>query len=81
MTTGLQAEEPDVMDSCADTVRIRVLPESALQERTRSEAPVRSFDPYSSDTGAVNVRPRPRRTLDDMRRLSEAILRNRLCAK
>ncbi len=81
MTTGFQAEEPDVMDSCADTVRIRVLPESALQERTRSATPVRSFDPYSSGTAAVPVRPRPRRTLDDMRRLSEAILRKRLCAK
>ncbi len=37
MTTGLQAEEPDVMDSRFDTVRILVLPESALQERTGSE--------------------------------------------
>ena len=78
MTTGLQAEDPGVADSYADTVRIRLLPESALQ-RASSEAPERSFDPYSTDIRALTVRPKPRRTLDDMRRLSAAIVRNRLC--
>jgi hypothetical protein len=54
---------------------------TGLQQPARSEAPVRSFDPYSTDIGALTARPRPRRTLDDMRRLSEAILRNRHCSK
>jgi hypothetical protein len=78
MATELQAGDPGVVDSYADTVRIRVLPESALQ-RASSEAPERAFDPYSSDIGALKVRPKPRRTLDDMRRLSAAIVRNRRC--
>jgi hypothetical protein len=79
--TGLQAEELGAVDSCADTVRIRVLRESVLQQGPPGEAPVRSFDPYSTDNGALTAPPKPRRTLDDMRRLSEAIVRNRLCSK
>ena len=78
--TGLQAEELETVDSCADTVRVRVMPESGLQQSAR-EPPVRSFDPYSTDIGTVTARPKPRRTLDDMRRLSEAIVRNRRCSK
>lgn len=35
----------------------------------------------STDIGALNAHTRPRRTLDDMRRLSETILRNRRYAK
>jgi hypothetical protein len=66
MTTGLRSEDLGV-DSCVDTVRIRVLP-SVLQERTSSETPVRRSDPYPW-------------TVDDMRRLSQAILRNRRSAK
>ena len=81
MTTELQAEELETVEACADTVRIRILPESLLQEPPRHEAPVRSFDPYSTDNGALTAPPKPRRTLDDMRRLSEAIVRNRLCSK
>jgi hypothetical protein len=80
MTTELKAEGLEVVDPCADTVRIRVLPESVLQHPD-STAPVRSFDPYSTGVGALTVRPKPRRTLDDMRRLSEAIVRNRLGSK
>ena len=54
MTTGLHAEEPGMVDSYADTVRIRVLPESVLQEQpTICETPARSFDPYSTDLGAL----------------------------
>jgi hypothetical protein len=79
--TGLQAEELGSVDSCADTVRVRVLPESVSQQPARSEPSVRSFDPYSTDIGAQTARPKPRRTLDDMRRLSEAIVRNRLRPK
>ena len=81
MATGLQAEEPGIVDAYADTVRIRILPESVLEPRSKSEMPpAAGFDPYSTDVGAT-APPKPRRTLDDMRRLSEAILRNRRTAK
>ena len=81
MTTELQVEEPEVVDLCADTVRMRVLPESALPADVGSHAAAPSFDPYRSGTAAPAVRPTPRRTLDDMRRLSAAIVRSRLAAK
>jgi hypothetical protein len=82
MTTGSQAEEIGGSDSYADTVRIRVLPESVVQEPPPgNEPPARGFDPYSTDIGALAAPPKGRRTLDDMRRLSEAIVRNRLRAK
>lgn len=81
MTTEFQAEGLGMADPWADTVRIRVLPESLLPPRPSSEPPARSFDPYSTDNGALTAPPKPRRTLDDMRRLSEAIVRNRRCTK
>ncbi len=81
MTTELKAEGLEVLDPCADTVRIRVLPESVLPQHPGSAAPEPSFDPYSTGSGALTLRPKPRRTLDDMRRLSEAIVRNRLVSK
>ena len=81
MRTDLPAEEPSMVDSCADTVRVRVLPESTLPQHASGEAPVRSFDPYSTDIGVLSAEPRARRTLDDMRRLSEAIVRSRRYAK
>jgi len=81
MTTGLQAEEPGIVDAYTDTVRILILPESVVEPRTHSEAPARSFDPYSTDNGTQTAPPKPRRTLDDMRRLSEAIVRNRRSPK
>ena len=59
----------------------RILQEAAAQEQAATDSPSRGFDPYSTDIGAVNGPARPRRTLDDMRRLSEVILRNRLRAK
>jgi hypothetical protein len=68
-------------DPAAETVRIRVLPESLLEARPGSELPARSFDPYSTDHGALTAPPKPRRTLDDMRQLSEAIVRNRRRSK
>jgi len=68
-------------ESYDDTVRIRVLPASAMQQDVGDQAPERGFDPYSNDVGAVSAQPSRRRTLDDMRRLSEAILRNRRAAK
>jgi hypothetical protein len=52
-----------------DTVRIRVLPESAMQRDMRAEAPERDeapergFDPYSNDVGAACVQPSRGRTL------------------
>jgi hypothetical protein len=76
-----------------ETVRVRILSEADLQERASDEvrdeardeapdsAPVPSFDPYNTDITALEVGPRPRRNLDDMRRLSEAIVRNRLKPK
>ena len=64
MTSGLKLEEPGMVDSCADTVRVRVLSDSALPQRARSEAPVQSFDPYSSDIWGAN---RARETAEDSR--------------
>lgn len=84
MRTGSPVEEPGMVDSYDDTVRIRVLPESALQDMqpdAGDEAPEQGFDPYSNDVGAQRAQPGRRRTLDDMRRLSEAILRNRRTVK
>jgi len=77
MTTGSNAGDAGTVDPYCDTVRIRVLPESLLQEGAGSSAPSPSFDPYSTDIGAQGARERPRRTLDDMRRLSEQIKRIR----
>jgi hypothetical protein len=81
MTTALQTDEPDVVDSCAETVRVRVLPETAFPQCACSEAPAPGFDPYSSEIGALTARPRHRRTLDDMRRLSEEIVGKRRRSK
>ncbi|MBV9726560.1 MAG: hypothetical protein JO299_15475 [Gammaproteobacteria bacterium] len=75
--SGSQAHELETADAHDDTVRIRILPDAASPQSICSEAPQPSFDPYSTDIGAMSERARPRRTLDDMRRLSEAILRNR----
>jgi hypothetical protein len=81
MATEFQAEELEMADPSAETVRIRVLPESLLRARPGSEPAARSFDPYSTDNGAMTAPAKPRRTLDDMRRLSETIVRNRRCSK
>ena len=77
MTSEFRVEELGMVDPWADTVRARVLPESLLQPRPGIEPPVPGFDPYSTDSGALTARPKPRRTLDDMRRLSEAIVPSR----
>jgi hypothetical protein len=81
MTTEFQSGESALVDPYAETVRIRVLPESALQEPARDEAPEVGFDPYSTGLEAQRAAPKRRRTLDDMRRLSEAIVRTRVSAK
>ena len=76
MASGSNTGDGATVDPYCDTVRIRVLPESMLQEGANCSAPSPSFDPYSTDVGA-HARERPRRTLDDMRRLSEQIKRIR----
>jgi hypothetical protein len=80
MTSSSQAGDAGSPDAYPDTVRIRVLPESALPESANSAVPPPGFDPYSTDIGAQAVREKPRRTLDDMRRLSEQIKRIRACS-
>ncbi len=64
-------------DPARDTVRIPVLAE--LQQQFLSETAAESgVDPYQSDGQRGVARERPgRRTLDDMRRLSETIKRAR----
>ena len=81
MMTALQAGEAGAVDTRAETVRIRVLPELSVHPHAGSPAPQRSFDPYNTGIRALAVGERPRKTLDDMRRLSEAIVRNRRCSK
>jgi hypothetical protein len=79
-----ESQDTGTVEVWVETVRVRVLSEADLQERA-SEAPdearAPSFDPYNTDIAALEIGPRPRRNLDDMRRLSEAIVRNRLDPK
>jgi hypothetical protein len=55
MMTELQAGESGSVDSCAETVRVRVLPEPLCQHRARTPAPARSFDPYNTDSEALPI--------------------------
>jgi hypothetical protein len=81
MASEFQAAESDSVDAYAETVRLRVLPQSVLEQRGGGSSE-RSCDPYnSSDTGTLTIGPKPRKTLDDMRRLSETIVRNRRSSK
>lgn len=81
MASEFQAAESNSADAHADTVRVRVLPQSVLQQGACGEPSERSFDPYNSDVGVLTIKPQARKTLDDMRRLSEAIVRNRRGSK
>ena len=81
MASELRTAESDSVDAYDETVRVRVLPQSVLEQRGCGELAERSFDPYNTDVGALTIRPKPRKTLDDMRRLSEAIVRNRRSSK
>jgi hypothetical protein len=81
MASEFQALESNCADAYADTVRVRVLPQSVLQQGACGEPSERSFDPYNSDVGVLTIKPQARKTLDDMRRLSEAIVRNRRGSK
>jgi len=61
----------------ADTVPLLLLPEEVLKQLGEAPAPrVEGCDPYSTATSA-GVSEKPRRTLDDMRKLSEEIKRSR----
>ena len=61
----------------ADTVPLLLLPEDVLRQLGEAPAPrVEGCDPYSTATSA-GAAEKPRRTLDDMRKLSEEIKRNR----
>jgi hypothetical protein len=60
-----------------DTVPLLRLPEEVLGQLGEARAPrVEGCDPYSTATSA-GVSEKPRRTLDDMRKLSEEIKRSR----
>ena len=60
-----------------DTKQVRQLQEDASVKLGQEPAPrVEGFDPYSTATSPGSSE-KPRRTLDDMRRLSEEIKRNR----
>jgi hypothetical protein len=66
-----------VFSSDADTQPMRQLQEDASVELGKEPAPrVEGFDPYSTATSPGSSE-KPRRTLDDMRKLSEEIKRNR----
>jgi hypothetical protein len=61
----------------ADTVPLLLLPEEVLGQLGEGRAPrVEGCDPYSTATSAGGSE-KPRRTLDDMRKLSEEIKRGR----
>jgi hypothetical protein len=64
-------------ESDIDTVTVNTLPESAIA-RLRAEADgVLGVDPYSTADSGIH-KTAPRRTLHDMRRLSEKIKRRRV---
>ena len=91
-----EMQDTGTVEVWADTVRVRILSESDHPESDPSEsgppashpqqpattaAPEPSFDPYNTAITALAVEQRPRRSLDDMRRLSEAIVRTRGSSK
>jgi hypothetical protein len=60
-----------------DTVPLRKLTESAVAQLRASATKAGGVDPYSTADSGIH-KTVPRRTLDDMRRLSERIKRVRL---
>jgi hypothetical protein len=68
VTTGVFSRD-------VDTVQVKKLQEEASLELPPAPA-AEGFDPYSRDT-AGGAAQKPRRTLDDMRKLSEEIKKNR----
>ena len=77
MTRELNAGDPGAAEPGGDTVLVRVISAPVPHDGTDDPASARGFDPYSTDIGALAVPKTPRRTLDDMRRLSEQIKRAR----
>ena len=77
MTSGSNAGSPGNPEPGCDTVLVRVISESAPEPGADDTVSERGFDPYSTDVRALAVPKPPRRTLDDMRRLSEQIKRSR----
>jgi hypothetical protein len=66
-----------VLSRDVDTKPVRLLQENASVKSGPAPTPrVEGFDPYSTATSTA-VREKPRRTLDDMRKLSEEIKRKR----
>lgn len=61
------AKKLDANARAGDTVPLAQLP----------DGPADGVDPYRTDESTASVRKPPRRTLDDMRRLSELIKRTR----
>jgi hypothetical protein len=59
-----------------DTKQVRQLQEDASAKLAQESPRVEGVDPYSTAT-AAGAPQKPRRTLDDMRKLSEEIKRNR----
>lgn len=69
--------ETGVFSREIDTTQVRRIQENAsvkLEDEAASRAA--GFDPYSTEPPAANPK-QPRRTLDDMRKLSEEIKKNR----
>ena len=64
------------MSKKADPESGRVAYDERGQGAPASAPPAEGFDPYSRDT-AGSAAQKPRRTLDDMRKLSEEIKKNR----
>ncbi len=69
--------DEDVFSRDVDTKRMRQLQESAVKLLEDEPAPrPEGFDPYSATIPSGSP-PKPRRTLDDMRKLSDEIKRKR----
>ena len=75
-----QAAATELGVDLVDTVRVRVLRPGMPLEAPTAAAPPRGVDPYRTDT-APCVNEKARRTLDDMRKLSDEIKRARLYLK
>ena len=66
----------EVFSRDVDTHKLCQLKENAAVKLEDEKPPAAGFDPYST-TVVMNAPKKPRRTLDDMRRLSDEIKRNR----
>lgn len=69
--------DADTFSSEVDTVRVKALQEAAQGQLGNVTPPAQGIDPYRTANSPRNPEKKPRRTLDDMRKLSEAIKRAR----